>query len=34
MLDGFEKLADPNHDSEAAILAALDAEQRPGYPGD
>ena len=34
MLDGFELLADPRRDSEAAILAALDAEQRPGYPGD
>lgn len=34
MLDGFERLADPNHDPEAAILAALDAEQHPGYLGD
>ncbi|MDE2652219.1 MAG: helix-turn-helix transcriptional regulator [Gemmatimonadota bacterium] len=34
MLDGFELLADPDRDPEAAILAALDAEQGPAYLGD
>ena len=34
MLDGLERLADPHNDPEAAILAALDADQHLGYLGD